>query len=62
MIWNKMEKAIWIFALYFYFQRESCFHWRRRELSEKVVIAEEKTDGIGNLEDLPRLAFIDKEW
>ena len=30
--------------------------------SEKVVIVEEETDGIGNLEDLPRLVFIDKEW
>ena len=30
--------------------------------SEKVVIVEEETDGIGNLEDLSRLVFIDKEW
>ena len=29
---------------------------------EKVVIVEEELDGIGNLEDLPRLAFIDKEY
>ena len=30
--------------------------------SEKVVIVEEETDGIGNLEDLSRLVFIEKEW
>ena len=29
---------------------------------EKVVIVEEEIDGIGNLEDLPRLVFIDIEW
>ena len=29
--------------------------------SEKVVIVEKEPDGIGNLEDLPRLVFIEKE-
>ena len=29
--------------------------------SEEVVIFEEKLDGIGNVEDLARLLFIDKE-
>ena len=45
------------------FQRKSCFHWRRwRNPSEKVVMDEEELDGIGNLEDLPRLVFIDKNY
>ena len=32
------------------------------KLSEIVVIVEEEKDGIENLEDLPRLVFIDKKW
>ena len=48
------------------FQRKSCFHWRRREPSDKVVMVEEELDGIdiygiGKLVDLPRLMFIDEE-
>ena len=31
-----------------------------KNLTEKIVIVEEKTDGIGNLENLPRLVSIEK--
>ena len=48
------------------FSKNSRFHWRRSP-SEKNVIVKEGLDGrhiddIGNLEDSPRLVFIDEEY
>ena len=45
----------------FYFQRKADFTEEEDNASENVVIVEEEPDGIENLEDLPRLVFIDEE-
>ena len=52
--------------LLFYFQRKSRFHQRRRKSFKKSAIVEVElgyidTDGIGGLEDLPRLLVINEE-
>ena len=54
MIWNKMENSKISYALVSIEKEGSPL--------EKVVIVEEEIDVIGNLEDLPRLVFIDIEW
>ena len=46
----------------FIFKENHVFIEKEQTPSEKVVIVEEEIDCIGNLEDLPRLVFIDKEW
>ena len=46
----------------FIFKENHVFTEKEETPSEKVVIVEEEIDCIGNLEDLPRLVFIDKEW
>ena len=50
---------------WFYFQRKSDFQWRRQPLQKFVIVEEEVNDidivGIENLEDFPRLVFIDEE-
>ena len=56
MIWNQMEKSAWLGI-----QRKSCFHWRKTEPFRKSCYSGGRNK-IGNLEDLPRLVFIDKEW
>ena len=47
------------------YEIKSHFHWRRQPLGKKVIFEEVlygiDTDDIGNLEDSPRLAFIDEE-
>ena len=45
----------------FYFQRKADFTEEEDNASENVVIVEEEPDGIENLEDLPRLVFVDEE-
>ena len=46
----------------FIFKENHVFIEKEETPSEKVVIVEEEIDCFGNLEDLPRLVFIDKEW
>ena len=48
-------------TFWFYFQRKAGFTEEEDNASENVVIVEEEPDGIENLEDLPRLVFIDEE-
>ena len=42
------------------FSKEIILSLKRRKPFRKNVILEEELDGIGNLEDLPRLVFIDR--
>ena len=44
------------------FSKKIILSLKRRKPFRKNVILEEELDGIGNLEDLPRLVFIDREW
>ena len=44
------------------FSKKIILTLKRRKPFRKNVILEEELDGIGNLEDLPRLVFIDREW
>ena len=43
------------------FSKKIILSLKRRKPFRKNVILEEELDGIGNLEDLPRLVFIDRE-
>ena len=57
-----MEKTVELALFLFYLQRKShVFIEEEDNPLEKVVIVKGEPDDIGNLEDLPRLVFIDKE-
>ena len=63
---NKIEEILTCFTFLVLFSKKKLLFHRRRQPSEKVVIVDEELRGIDindieNLEDSPRLLFIDEE-